>query len=343
MSRGWKIGLGCFGLVVLVCALAVWAIWMALGRGALVWEGIGDIARSGSSGEAAARYYARALKRRPNSSSLHLKRGYALAKSDKNAEALEEYQEAARLDPDSIQPLLAEARLQTKTEDYPAAAETLKQALAKSPNSAQAHLDYARLMLAQKRASDAIPEFDRALELDRSLTSAYHDLGEAREQAGQREAAIASYREGASRCDWRCRERLAALGEPYQGPITPGSRPTGGSGGGDENSAGAAAGMAFMGVFMVFYVGFIFMMITLTWGGLLLKALAIWDCARRDFADPNTRAMWCLLMVLIGFIGTIVYYFMIYRPNDPPRQIRPQAVAPPGGAAAPHDPSLCSG
>ena len=324
MSRGWKIGLGCFGIVVVVCALVIWGIWAALGHGAVVWEAIGDIARSDGSGEAAARYYARAVKRRPSSSSLHLKLGYALAKSDRNAEALKEYQEAARLDPDATKPLLAQARLQTKTEHYPAAEQTLKQVLAMAPNSAQVHLEYGRLLLAQKKAGEAIPEFEKALELDRSLTSAFFELGRAHEDAGQREAAIESYREGASGCDGRCRERLAALGQPYEGPATASSPPTSSSDEGTGESMGAAAGMAFMSVFMVFYFAFIGSIVLFTFGMLALKAVAVWDCARRDFPDPNTRAMWCLLLVLVATIGVILYYFMVYRHDDPPHQARPQ-------------------
>jgi len=330
MSRGWKIGIGCFGIFVLACVLVIWGLWSAFGY--LFWEGIGDIAGSDGSGGAAARYYARALKRRPDSSSLHLKLGQALAKSGENADALKEYADAARLDPDSTKPTLAQARLQTKTGDYPAAAETLKNVLAKAPNAPQAHLEYGRLLLAEKQPAKAVAEFEKALDLDRSLTYAFFDLGRAHEDAGQREAAIESYREGARRCDWRCRERLAALGQPYEGPTTPSSSPSRTSEEDAGEAMGAAAGFAFMSVFMVFYFVFFGLMMLLTLGSYVLKGLAVWDCARRDFPDPNTRAMWCLLMVLIGIIGVVIYYFLVYRHNDPPRQARPQALtATPGG------------
>ena len=55
-------------------------------------------------------------------------------------------------------------------------------------------------------------------------------------------------------------------------------------------------------------------------GGLILSCLAIYDCARRDFPDPNTRAMWCLLIAILRLIGAIIYYFVVYRKNDPPIQ-----------------------
>ena len=61
--------------------------------------------------------------------------------------------------------------------------------------------------------------------------------------------------------------------------------------------------------------------------GWVFSVLALWDCARRDFADPNSRAGWSILIMLTHWIGALVYYIVIYRADDPPYQPRPWADA----------------
>ncbi|MGC9317865.1 MAG: hypothetical protein ACP5KN_07520 [Armatimonadota bacterium] len=36
--------------------------------------------------------------------------------------------------------------------------------------------------------------------------------------------------------------------------------------------------------------------------------------------------MWCVLLFVVHWIGAIIYYFAIYRPDDPPRIGRPQTA-----------------
>jgi hypothetical protein len=55
----------------------------------------------------------------------------------------------------------------------------------------------------------------------------------------------------------------------------------------------------------------------------VLSVLALWDCARRDFADPNTRAGWSIAIMLGHWIGALIYYVVVYRNGDPPYQPRP--------------------
>ncbi len=61
--------------------------------------------------------------------------------------------------------------------------------------------------------------------------------------------------------------------------------------------------------------------------GWVFSVLALWDCARRDFADPNSRAGWSILIMLTHWIGALVYYIVIYRADNPPYQPRPWADA----------------
>ncbi len=48
----------------------------------------------------------------------------------------------------------------------------------------------------------------------------------------------------------------------------------------------------------------------------LLMAVWIWmiiDCAKRNKFRSGDRVVWILLLVLLGLIGMILYYFMVMR------------------------------
>jgi len=64
------------------------------------------------------------------------------------------------------------------------------QALAASPNSAPAHYAKGQVLRAQSRCREAIPEFERAIALDRSRVPAYAHLGWCRFLTGSPEEAI---------------------------------------------------------------------------------------------------------------------------------------------------------
>ncbi len=81
-----------------------------------------------------------------------------------------------------------------------------------------------------------------------------------------------------------------------------------------------AGGAIFALAFFVFYFLFIGTMVLVSLGSWVVTILAVLDCARRDFPDPNTRALWCVLIVVTKWIGALVYYIVVYRTNDPPIQ-----------------------
>ena len=93
-----------------------------------------------------------------------------------------------------------------------------------------------------------------------------------------------------------------------------------GSGGDFSGPEGAFAGVFMLGMLLFYFGVFAFAMIA--W---VLSVLALWDCARRDFADPNSRAGWAIVIMLAHWIGALVYYIVIYRAGDPPYQQRPRA------------------
>lgn len=96
----------------------------------------------------------------------------------------------------------------------------------------------------------------------------------------------------------------------------------------DETDAGevaagvaAASALAMVGAFMVwfvFYFGFMAFIMAFSMAAMVAMVLAIYDCARRDFPDPNTRALWCILIVMTRWMGALIYYILVYRNNDPP-------------------------
>ena len=79
-------------------------------------------------------------------------------------------------------------------------------------------------------------------------------------------------------------------------------------------------GVAFAFAFFAFYFLFIGTAMLFGLASWVVTILAVWDCARRDFPDPGTRALWCVLIVITRWLGALVYYIVVYRANDPPVQ-----------------------
>ena len=90
--------------------------------------------------------------------------------------------------------------------------------------------------------------------------------------------------------------------------------------------------------FFAFYFLFIGTMVLVSMGSWVVTILAVLDCARRDFPDPNTRALWCVLIVVTKWIGALVYYIVIYRTNDP--LIQQTRIAPQPGQPTPRRSSM---
>lgn len=80
-----------------------------------------------------------------------------------------------------------------------------------------------------------------------------------------------------------------------------------------------AAGAAAFGLFFMAYFGFIVTIVVVGWAGYIAAALAIYDCAQREFESPETRAAWCVVLFIGQWLSAIIYYFAVYKPNTPPR------------------------
>ena len=67
--------------------------------------------------------------------------------------------------------------------------------------------------------------------------------------------------------------------------------------------------MVFGELFALFFLFFIIV-------GIASTAFWIWmliDAAQREFKKDNDKVIWILVIVLVGGIGALIYYFMVKR------------------------------
>ncbi|MEA3402663.1 MAG: tetratricopeptide repeat protein [Armatimonadota bacterium] len=329
MSWAWRLT-----LVTLVAALASivllgYVVWAAIG-GQAGWE---IIQAEFSTDEEAVEHARRATELRGDDPAMHLWLGATLAGAGETEEAIGAYRQAARLDPQAVEPHLRMARLHLREEELAPAEEAIERALEIDSESASAHVLHGRLLAERDEPEAAAEAYRRALKLGGDQQEICYPLGRALEDAGDREGAIRAYRRGADSCDSRCRERLAELQHEREASA-------GGEAGTREDeewteereweddeveTIGPGFGVAMVG-FWLLYMIFIFGVMALTWGGWVVAGLAIYDCAQRAFDGPRTRALWCVLLFIVHWIGAIIYYFAIYRPDDPPHIGREQTA-----------------
>jgi len=74
-----------------------------------------------------------------------------------------------------------------------------------------------------------------------------------------------------------------------------------------------------LAIVIILFVGFIFLLImfaTIFWIWMIV------DCAKRKFKEDNEKVIWILLMVFLGVIASIIYYFVIKREADKRKRVR---------------------
>jgi hypothetical protein len=69
-------------------------------------------------------------------------------------------------------------------------------------------------------------------------------------------------------------------------------------------------------VFAFFVVVIVSFMIFLTIFSVIIFLIVFWilmivDCAKRDFKKDDERVVWILILVFLGWIGAIIYYFSV--------------------------------
>lgn len=72
---------------------------------------------------------------------------------------------------------------------------------------------------------------------------------------------------------------------------------------------GALGVLSFMWLFMAFIFG-LFIFLFVFW------ILMLVDCARRKFKKSDEQIVWILVIALVGFIGALIYYFVIKRKDN---------------------------
>ncbi len=81
----------------------------------------------------------------------------------------------------------------------------------------------------------------------------------------------------------------------------------------------AVVGLIMIGVVLLMLAGFMLFYITLF--GFFILILVFWivmvvDVVQRKFSNEPDRLIWVLVVILTGWVGALIYYFVIKRPED---------------------------
>ena len=86
----------------------------------------------------------------------------------------------------------------------------------------------------------------------------------------------------------------------------------------DSNSAAASTAAGFVGIFFIIWLIFIFGMFAVMIFFAVIWIIMLIDVIKRQkWNDDNEKIMWILIVVLLGGIGAIIYYFAIRRQRGP--------------------------
>jgi tetratricopeptide (TPR) repeat protein len=159
---------------------------------ARAWLALGHVLEAAKPEEALAAYHQAALLQ-PKDAEPHLASGVLLEKENKTSEAIEEYQQALALDPNS-DALTALANIYMRGRRFPQAEEYLRKLVAVHPNDAGAHIQLGRVLAAEEKNDAAIAELETGAKLAPADPSAQRDLADLCSTNGKNEQANAIYR-----------------------------------------------------------------------------------------------------------------------------------------------------
>ena len=74
--------------------------------------------------------------------------------------------------------------------------------------------------------------------------------------------------------------------------------------------AGVVAGF---GILLVLYVLFILFMVAFSIFFTIVQIVMLIDAIKRDYKNENDKILWILVIALTGFVGAVIYYFVIKR------------------------------
>jgi tetratricopeptide (TPR) repeat protein len=139
--------------------------------------------------------YRKTLELKPNLYQAQLNEGILLIRQKHPAEALPLLAGAVEQKPNEFRPRFYVAQAQLATGSLAEAAQSFEAATAADPKSADAQLGWAQALAREGKLADAAPHFREAGRMDEHLRDSILELAELYEKAGQKEQAIAIYKE----------------------------------------------------------------------------------------------------------------------------------------------------
>mgnify|MGYP005811164377 CR=1 FL=1 len=155
------------------------------------WVSLGHVLEA-KQPEEAWQAYREAARLQPNDIEPHLAAGQLFEKHNQLADAEREFRQAAELDPKSVEAVAGLVNVCTRTQRLPDAEKMLRRYLELNPQNATAHLQLGRVLMARGLFADARAEYETSVKLAPGDLQAQRDLADSYLASGQ-------YREAAER------------------------------------------------------------------------------------------------------------------------------------------------
>lgn len=161
-------------------------------RNVLAAEGLADLALAAGDREAAVKHLLEAAEWDPLSPRYHAKAGKIELEGGRQAEGEKLLTQALEIDPGYLPAFAFLAAQHLVNEDYQAAEKIYRDAADYAPEDAEAQMSHGRILAVLQRCQDAIPRFDRAVQLAPQIVDYRKQLAECQATAGKPELALAT-------------------------------------------------------------------------------------------------------------------------------------------------------
>lgn len=158
------------------------------------WLSLGQIVGKSNSDEAVADYQRAALLE-PKEAEPHLDAGQLLEQADNFASAEGEYKRALDLAPNSSDAVTGLANAYMHEHKFDLAEQCLRKLVASQPDSASLHIQFARVLAAEGKTAEAIPEMEAGIKLAPADEAALRELADLYVSAKQNDKAESARRQ----------------------------------------------------------------------------------------------------------------------------------------------------